>query len=74
MPRKSRLDMPGALHHVMGRGLDEIKMYSDERILGGVLSDSVKDTRKKGVVRSRMICYQLAVKRMGYSGADFFGA
>ena len=28
MPRQPRLDAPGALHHVMGRGIDGIKVFS----------------------------------------------
>ena len=27
MPRQPRLDTPGALHHVMGRGIDGIKIF-----------------------------------------------
>ena len=29
MPRQPRLDAPGALHHVMGRGIDGIKIFSN---------------------------------------------
>lgn len=31
MPRQSRLDAPGALHHVMGRGIDGIKIFSNRK-------------------------------------------
>ncbi len=31
MPRQSRLDAPGALHHVMGRGIDRIKIFSTKK-------------------------------------------
>jgi len=27
MPKQTRLDAPGALHHVMGRGIDGIKIF-----------------------------------------------
>ena len=30
MPRQSRLDTPGALHHVMGRGIDGIKIFRNK--------------------------------------------
>ncbi len=30
MPRKSRIDAPGALHHVIGRGIDRQKIFSDK--------------------------------------------
>ena len=31
MPRQSRLDAPGALHHVMGRGIDGIKIFRNRK-------------------------------------------
>jgi putative transposase len=31
MPRQPRLDAPGALHHVMGRGIDGIKIFSNRK-------------------------------------------
>jgi REP element-mobilizing transposase RayT len=30
MPRNARLDAPGVLHHVMGRGLDRQSIFRDE--------------------------------------------
>jgi putative transposase len=30
MPRQTRLDAPGALHHVMGRGIDRIKIFKSK--------------------------------------------
>lgn len=30
MPRQSRLDAPGALHHVMGRGIDRVKIFKSK--------------------------------------------
>jgi len=30
MPRKSRIDAPGALHHVIGRGINRNKIFSDK--------------------------------------------
>jgi REP element-mobilizing transposase RayT len=29
MPRKSRIDAPGALHHVVARGIDRGKIFQD---------------------------------------------
>ncbi len=36
MPRKARIDAPGALHHIMARGIERGKIFrdDDERILG----------------------------------------
>jgi REP-associated tyrosine transposase len=31
MPRQPRLDTPGALHHVMGRGIDGIEIFGDRK-------------------------------------------
>ena len=31
MPRQPRLDAPGALHHVMGRSIDGIKIFSNRK-------------------------------------------
>ncbi|MDY6845119.1 MAG: transposase [Thermodesulfobacteriota bacterium] len=31
MPRQPRLDAPGALHHVMGRGIDGIKIFRNKK-------------------------------------------
>ncbi len=31
MPRLARLEAPGALHHVMGRGIDGIKIFSNKK-------------------------------------------
>ena len=31
MPRRSRIDAPGALHHVMVRGIDRKDIFSDQK-------------------------------------------
>ena len=31
MPRQARLDVPGALHHVMGRGIDRRPIFAEEK-------------------------------------------
>ena len=47
MPRKSRIDSPGVLHHVIGRGINRQKIFSDNtdynnfiQRLGDLLSES----------------------------------
>ena len=30
MPRQPRLDAPGALHHVMGRGIEKAKIFQSD--------------------------------------------
>jgi len=31
MPRQPKLDTPGALHHVMGRGINGLKIFGDKK-------------------------------------------
>jgi putative transposase len=31
MPRQARLDVPGALHHIMVRGIDKTKIFRDDQ-------------------------------------------
>ena len=31
MPRKSRIDAPGALHHVIGRGINRQDIFTDAK-------------------------------------------
>lgn len=47
MPRKPRIDAPGALHHVIARGINREKIFRDDEDkknfserLGGLLRDS----------------------------------
>ncbi len=30
MPRKSRIDAPGALHHIIARGIERNKIFQDD--------------------------------------------
>src|SRR3989339_2049980 len=47
MPRQARIDAPGALHHVMIRGIEKTAVFRDDKDrtsfldrLGGILVDS----------------------------------
>ena len=47
MPRKARIDAPGALHHIIVRGIERRKIFKDDadyksfiERLGDILSDS----------------------------------
>jgi REP element-mobilizing transposase RayT len=31
MPRQARLDAPGTLHHIMARGIEEVKIFRDDQ-------------------------------------------
>ena len=56
MPRQTRLDAPGALHHVMGRGIDGIKIFKSKADRNDFLS-RLADLCEKG----DMIVYAWAV-------------
>jgi putative transposase len=38
MPRLARLDAPGVMHHVMGRGIERRKIFLDDQDRGEFLS------------------------------------
>jgi hypothetical protein len=47
MPRKSRIDAPGALHHIIARGIDRRRIFDDDADrdnfldrLGNILSET----------------------------------
>jgi REP element-mobilizing transposase RayT len=47
MPRKSRIDAPGALHHIIARGIERRKIFQDDHDrnnfldrLGGILTET----------------------------------
>ncbi len=51
MPRKARIDAPGALHHIIGRGIERRKIFLDDvdrgnfvQRLGMISSDTGKGT------------------------------
>jgi putative transposase len=49
MPRQPRLDTPGALHHIMGRGIDGLKIFGDRKDCEDFL-DRLKDLCEKGAL------------------------
>ena len=47
MPRKSRIDAPGALHHIIARGIDRGKIFQDPAAKHNFLerlAEMLKDT------------------------------
>ncbi len=46
MPRKARIDAPGAVHHVIGRGINRQEIFSDKKdyqlLLGRIKGDDLK--------------------------------
>ncbi|MFO7738871.1 MAG: transposase [Desulfatiglandaceae bacterium] len=56
MPRKSRIDAPGALHHVMVRGIDRKEIFSDQKDYKGFM-DRLGDL----LIETRTLCYAWAL-------------
>jgi REP element-mobilizing transposase RayT len=56
MPRKSRIDVPGALHHVIGRGIDRSKIFLDNED-----RDDFLDRLAANLKRTKTTCYAWAL-------------
>ena len=57
MPRKSRIDTPGALHHIIARGIERKSIFRDNKdrnISLERLTDIMADTETKCFVWSLM--------------------
>jgi REP element-mobilizing transposase RayT len=69
MPRKARIDTPGALQHVIVRGIERRNIFFDDmdRDFEGILRDVVdnKDNIRclLGVVREHPLIIQLKIHR-----------
>ena len=58
MPRQSRIDAPGALHHVIIRGIERKAIFKDTRwptILTLPLTKLYTPGRYPGIVRARSV-------------------
>ena len=56
MPRKSRIDVPGALHHVIGRGIDRSKIFLDDDD-----RDDFLERLASNLKRTKTTCYAWAI-------------
>ena len=56
MPRKSRLDAPGALHHIMVRGIDRKAIFTDQKDYS-TFTDRLGDL----LIETRTSCYAWAL-------------
>ena len=83
MPRQARLDAPGALHHVRGRGIEGISMRWRKRVMD--LKALLREVAKREglgeeevmgrswrelMVRGRKVFCQVAVRKLEYTGAS----
>jgi hypothetical protein len=46
MPRRSRIDAPGALHHIIARGINRQRIFKDDTDRDNFLIDSAISFRK----------------------------
>ena len=63
MARQPRLDAPGALHHVMGRGIEKAKIFRSDIAPQGPQKDAraSKKTNRKHRSPKHLTCYSSAV-------------
>jgi putative transposase len=57
MPRKSRIDAPGALHHIMVRGIDRQDIFSNQKDYSAFmdrLGDLLMETNEIGDVGKKI--------------------
>ncbi len=50
MPRQARLDMPGALHHIMIRGMNKSDIFVDDKIGQNFWSEWVRMCKMQNVL------------------------
>jgi hypothetical protein len=85
MPRLARLDAPGILHHVMGRGIERKKIFINDTDRNDFidalaqqvckkysisLSELRSGSRRRNAAKARGSISWIAVRELGYSGAD----
>ena len=78
MAKKSRIDAPWKLHHIIVRGIERRSIFVDAQDyenfldrLGKILSGEIKSQkRRRAVARSRPVISIVAIEQMGFSGAD----
>jgi REP element-mobilizing transposase RayT len=56
MPRKSRIDAPGALHHIIARGIERKAVFQDDRD-----RDDFLERLGTNLEESRTLCYAWAL-------------
>lgn len=63
MPRKSRIDAPGAMHHIIARGIERCKIFRDDADcnnfldrLGGIIDDTGTVCFAWALIPNHFIC------------------
>jgi len=65
MPRKSRIDAPGALHHVIARGINRQKVFTDDAD-----RDNFLDRLSDLLMETKTGCFAWALIPNHYSSFD----
>jgi len=72
MLRSARLDAPGILHHVMGRGIERKEIFTNDTDRNDFI-DRLTALAEEGamdVAKARGSISWITVRELGYSGAD----
>jgi REP element-mobilizing transposase RayT len=63
MPRKSRIDAPGALHHIIARGIERRKIFQDDHDhnnfidrLGDILTETQTRCYAWALIPNHFLC------------------
>jgi hypothetical protein len=78
MPRQARLDAPGALHHLMLRGINKASIFDDDQDRALFLSRLEKNITAADakiyawVLMTPVWCVQSAVKKPSHYFVSFF--
>ena len=64
MPRQSRIDAPGALHHIPCQGMEQHRIFEDDedrdnfvKRLGSILSETKTSCYAWAIIPNTFICY-----------------
>ena len=71
MPRKARIDAPGALHHIIARGIARRKVFDDnaDQVVGIEPSQVWLSGKNSKVVQARSLLCYWATSELGVSQA-----
>jgi hypothetical protein len=78
MPRLARLDAPGVLHHVMGRGIERKEIFLSSLDRNDFIARLAKLAQDGAwavyawalLIEARRVMSWLSVRELGYSGAE----
>jgi len=66
MPRKSRIDTPGALHHIIARGIDSKNIFKDDKDRGDFLERLGAITVMRRLLTGSAVSFNRSHRRKGH--------